>query len=148
MLIKSKYVVYLISNNKLLIMKKLILFTFAIIIFLPNNAQEKIELNNIGIENLEHEFNMFDPIVEVEIKHDNGELYQKGFLKNNMLHGRWESYNINGELVVLGHFIRGKKTGKWIFWNDNKLTEVNFKNNKVLSHYSWNNSSDSSIASK
>ena len=129
-------------------MKKLIISAFAIIIFLPNNAQEKIELNNIGIENLEHEFNMFDPIVEVEIKHDNGKIYQKGFLKNNMLHGRWESYNIDGELVVLGHFSRGKKTGKWIFWNDNKLTEVNFKNNKVLSHYSWNNSSDSGIAFK
>ena len=148
MLIQSKYVVYLISNNKLLIMKKLIISAFALIIFLPNNAQEKIELNNTGIENLEHELNMFDPIVKVEIKHDNGKIYQKGFLKNNMLHGRWESYNIDGELVVLGHFSRGKKTGKWIFWNDNKLTEVNFKNNKVLSHYSWNNSSDSGIASK
>ena len=128
-------------------MKKLFISAFALFIFIPINSQEKIELNNTGIENLEHELNMFDPIVEVEIMHDNGKTYQKGFLMNNMLHGRWESYNVKGELVVLGHFVRGKKTGKLIFWDDDKLTEVNFKNNKVLSHHSWNNSSEG-IASK
>ncbi|MGB1131888.1 MAG: toxin-antitoxin system YwqK family antitoxin [Flavobacteriaceae bacterium] len=128
-------------------MKKLFISAFALFIFIPINSQEKIELNNTGIENLEHELNMFDPIVEVEIMHDNGKTYQKGFLMNNMLHGRWESYNLKGELVVLGHFVRGKKTGKWIFLDDDKLTEVNFKNNKVLSHHSWNNSSVG-IASK
>ena len=138
---------YLWERIKLSVMKKLFISAFALFIFIPINSQEKIELNNIGIENLEHELNMFDPIVEVEIMHDNGKTYQKGFLMNNMLHGRWESYNVKGELVVLGHFIRGKKTGKWIFWDDDKLTEVNFKNNKVLSHHSWNNSSEG-IASK
>ena len=128
-------------------MKKLFIYAFALFIFVPVNSQEKIEFNNTGIENLEHELNMFDPIVEVEIMHDNGKIYQKGFLLNNMLHGRWESYNFKGELVVLGEFVRGKKTGKWIFWNDIKLTEVNFKNNKVLSHHSWDKSLES-IASK
>ena len=145
MLIKCKFYVYCIL--KLLVMKKLFISAFALLVLLPINSQEKIELNNTGIENLEHELNMFNPVVEVEIMHDNGKIYQKGFLMNNMLHGRWESYNVKGELVVLGEFVRGKKTGKWIFWSDDKLTEVNFKNNKVLSHHSWNNSSEG-IASK
>ena len=43
-------------------------------------------------------------------------LYQKGFLLNNMLHGRWESYDmLKVNLVVIGEFVRGKKTGKWFF---------------------------------
>ena len=65
-------------------MKKLFISAFALFIFIPINSQEKIELNNTGIENLEHELNMFDPVVEVEIMHDNGKTYQKGFLMNNI----------------------------------------------------------------
>ena len=104
-------------------------------------TQNNINVKNLGTEDLEHLYNRLDPITEVILYHDNGKTYQKGFLLNNMLHGRWESYNFKGELAVLGQFLKGKKTGKWIFWNDDKLVEVNFKNNKVLSHHSWDNPS-------
>ena len=30
------------------------------------------------------------------------------YLKNNKLHGRLESYDINGNLVVIGEFNKGK----------------------------------------
>ena len=121
-----------------------------IIIFISiySYSQNNINVKNLGTEYLEHLYNRLDPISEVILYHDNGKIYQKGFLKNNKLHGRWESFDKNGNLVVVGEFKNGKKRGKWFFWNENNLREVNFKNNKVLSHYSWNNSSDSGIASK
>jgi antitoxin component YwqK of YwqJK toxin-antitoxin module len=110
-------------------------------------SQSSIDVKNIGTEDLEHMYNRLDPMSQVVIYHDNGNIYQKGFLKNDKLHGRWESFDNNGNLVVVGEYKNGKKKGKWFFWNDNQLKEVNFKNNKVLSHYSWTNST-STIASK
>ena len=110
-------------------------------------SQSSIDVKNIGTEDLEHMYNRLDPVSQVVIYHDNGNIYQKGFLKNDKLHGRWESFDNNGNLVVVGEYKNGKKKGKWFFWNDNQLKEVNFKNNKVLSHYSWINST-STIASK
>ena len=47
---------------------------------------------------------------------------------------------------MLGEFKNGKKKGKWLFWNDNKLTEVNFKNNRIISSQSWENSTNSLVS--
>ena len=102
-------------------------------------SQNEIKYQDLNTEDLEHVYNRFDRVVKVEIFHDNGELYQKGYLKNNKLHGRWESYDIDGNLAVIGEFIKGKKTGKWFFWSNKNFTEVNFQNNKVISHFKWEN---------
>ena len=102
-------------------------------------SQNEIKYQDLNTEDLEHVYNRFDRVVKVEIFHDNGELYQKGYLKNNKLHGRWESYDINGNLAVIGEFIKGKKTGKWFFWSSKNFTEVNFQNNNVIIHFKWEN---------
>ena len=112
-------------------MKNLMSVVFFLSFFSFINAQEKINVNE------------FNPVVDIEIFHDNGEVYQKGSLKNNKLHGKLESYDYSGNLVVLGEFKNGKKKGKWLFWNDNKLTEVYFKNNRILSSQTWENSTKS-----
>ena len=119
-------------------MKKLLLL---ISLFFVNSivSQNEIKYQDLNTEDLEHVYNRFDRVVKVEIFHDNGELYQKGYLKNNKLHGRWESYDIDGNLAVIGEFIKGKKTGKWCFWGNKNFTEVNFQNNKVISHFKWEN---------
>ena len=78
-------------------------------------------------------------IIEVEIYHDNGNIHQKGFLKNNKLHGVLQSYDIDGDLVVLGEFNKGKKNGKWIFWNNDQVIVVNYKNNKILNYLETQN---------
>ena len=62
-------------------------------------SQNEIKYQDLNTEDLEHVYNRFDRVVKVEISHDNGELYQKGDLKNNKLHGRWESYDIDGNLA-------------------------------------------------
>ena len=125
-------------------MKKYILLALSFFSFFMY-SQVELESKNINLNELQSKSGQ---ITEIILYHDNGKIYQKGFLKNNKLHGRWESFDNNGNLVVVGEFKNGKKRGKWFFWNENNLREVNFKNNKVLSHYSWNNSSDSGIASK
>ncbi len=119
-------------------MKKLFLL---ISLFFVNSivSQNEIKYQDLNTEDLEHVYNRFDRVVKVEIFHDNGELYQRGYLKNNKLHGRWESYDIDGNLAVIGEFIKGKKTGKWFFWGNKNFTEVNFQNNKVVSHFKWKN---------
>ncbi|MBT27412.1 MAG: nicotinic acid mononucleotide adenyltransferase [Flavobacteriaceae bacterium] len=130
MLTECKFFVYLLLL-KTIIMKNLMSAVFFLSFFSFINAQEKINVNE------------FNSVVEIEIYHDNGEVYQKGFLKNNKLHGKLESYDYSGNLVVLGEFKNGKKKGKWLFWNDNKLTEVNFKNNRIISSQTWENSTNS-----
>ena len=81
-------------------MKNLVTAVFFLSFFSFINAQEKINVNE------------FNSVVEIEIYHDNGEVYQKGSLKNNKIHGKIESYEYSGNLVVLGVFKNGKKKCK------------------------------------
>ncbi|MAQ76709.1 MAG: nicotinic acid mononucleotide adenyltransferase [Aquimarina sp.] len=74
---------------------------------------------------------------------ENGDIRQQGFYnKEGKLHGEWKSYDTNGNKVAMGQYINGVKTGKWFFWNDNKLSEVNYDNNTIASVTTWSNKSD------
>ena len=63
-------------------------------------------------------------LVRVTSYHDNGKLAQKGYLKNNKLHGEWMSYTLEGDKLAQGSFEAGKKEGKWIFWQSDQITET------------------------
>ena len=67
----------------------------------------------------------------------NGQIAQRGPIKNKKLHGVWVSYSREGEKVSQGTFKKGKKTGKWFFWNEEGLVEADFNNNKLVSAVSW-----------
>ena len=71
-------------------------------------------------------------LTKVNIYHENGQLAQQGYLKNNKLHGKWVKYSENGNLLCVAKYNRGKRNGTWLFWDNKDLTEVEFKNNKVL----------------
>lgn len=71
-------------------------------------------------------------LTKVNIYHDNGQLAQQGYLKNNKLHGKWVKYSEEGNLLCVAKYNRGKRNGTWLFWDNKDLTEVEFKNNKVL----------------
>ena len=73
----------------------------------------------------------------VKVYHDNGVLAQQGTLKNNKLEGEWIAFNLKGEKIMIGYYSNGIKTGKWFFWNENSLREVNFKNNKINNVVIW-----------
>ncbi|MGB2171707.1 MAG: toxin-antitoxin system YwqK family antitoxin [Flavobacteriaceae bacterium] len=80
-----------------------------------------------------------DELTKVSLFHPNGELAQEGYLKNNLLHGKWVKYSEEGEKMCLANYKKGKREGTWLFWTDESLTEVEFKNNKILKKVSWEN---------
>ncbi len=62
---------------------------------------------------------------------ENGAVSQEGFYKNGKVHGEWTSYNEKGEKTALANYNEGAKTGKWFFWNDNEVSEVEYANSRV-----------------
>ncbi|WP_459212709.1 toxin-antitoxin system YwqK family antitoxin [Aquimarina rhabdastrellae] len=73
--------------------------------------------------------------------HDNGTVRQSGYYnKQGKLDGEWISYNAEGEKIAMGQYLNGKKTGKWFFWNEKKLTEVDYASNQITEVTSWENS--------
>jgi len=56
--------------------------------------------------------------------HENGEIRQQGFYnKEGKLHGEWKSYDATGKKIAMGQYDNGTKTGKWFFWEGEKLSE-------------------------
>ena len=75
--------------------------------------------------------------------HENGKVSQLGFYnKEGKLHGDWKAYDRTGKKVAMGQYTNGVKTGKWFFWSDEKLSEVNYTNNDIASVTTWSNKSD------
>lgn len=76
-------------------------------------------------------------LVEVTIYHDNGEIEQHGFFKDKKLHGTWQFFNNEGKKLAVANYNQGKKTGKWLFWNNDTLKEVDYVNQKIASVNEW-----------
>ncbi len=73
--------------------------------------------------------------------YEDGSVRQEGTYKDGRLHGQWVSYNQNGEKAAIAHYENGKKSGKWFFWSEDKLTEVDYQNSVIASVNSWKNES-------
>jgi len=64
--------------------------------------------------------------------HDNGQVEQQGYFnKENKLQGTWTSFDASGNKVAVGRYDNGKKVGKWLFWSNDALTEVDYVNNTI-----------------
>jgi hypothetical protein len=48
-------------------------------------------------------------------------------------------FNDQGDKLAHGSYALGVKTGKWLFWQENTLKEVDFINNKMVAITQWNN---------
>lgn len=73
-------------------------------------------------------------LIEVVYYHDNGEVSQTGtYTMDGKLQGQWVSYNEEGKKTVLANYENGKKEGKWIYWFDGTIKEVDYDNNKIAS---------------
>lgn len=71
-------------------------------------------------------------LIEATFYHDNGMISQKGtFNLDRKLHGQWTSYDEKGQKVALGTYINGVKSGKWLFWEGDKQTEVEYRDNLI-----------------
>lgn len=115
-------------------MKK-VLFMFVFVLGLHATAQDQSETAKTPVE-VNQEGNIFN----VTFYHANGAVAQEGTIKNNQLHGKWVSYDQEGQLVSIGYYKRGKRTGNWMFWNQKGMTEVTFKRNVIEKHMTWEKS--------
>jgi len=71
--------------------------------------------------------------------YDNGVIEQEGTYKNGKLHGQWVSYDKDGKKNAVAFYHKGNKTGKWFFWRQDKLIEVDFNKNDIANVKSYTN---------
>lgn len=79
--------------------------------------------------------------------YDNGSVQQQGaFNKNGALEGLWTSYDFEGNKLSQGNYSNGIKTGKWFFWTENSLKEVDFVNSNIMNVNEWSRKSELAIS--
>lgn len=103
-------------------MKKTILLLAILLVSIGAFAQTKPEMK------LNKETNL----IEATYFHEDGAVSQKGtFNLEKKLHGEWTSFNTDGKIISVGSYDNGIKTGKWQFWSNNILKEVQYSNNAI-----------------
>lgn len=119
-------ILYLLEKQlKKYIMKKYIVIAAILISGMIFAQNTKPKLEAVG------------KLVKATYFHDNGKVQQEGFYKNGKLQGEWTSYDANGAKTAIATYDKGQKTGKWFFWNDSVLSEVDYSNNQIASVKNW-----------
>lgn len=85
--------------------------------------------------NEKHE--IVDQMVMSTYFHENGQLKTNGFYKNSKLHGTWTSYDEEGKKIAMGQYENGKKVGKWFFWTNGLLNEVDYNDYRIAEIKTW-----------
>lgn len=107
-------------------MKKIL---FIISIFCLSNVYA--QSNDVKVETI-------GDLTQATYYYEDGTIQQQGtFNAVGELHGVWTSYDLQGNKLAVGHYTNGKKTGKWFFWADNKLKEVDFVDSRIASVSEW-----------
>ena len=79
--------------------------------------------------------------------YDNGSVQQEGaFNKKGALEGLWTSYDFEGNKLSQGNYSNGIKTGKWFFWTEKSLKEVDFVNSKIMNVNEWSRKSELAVS--
>jgi antitoxin component YwqK of YwqJK toxin-antitoxin module len=91
----------------------------------------------IFAQNVEPKYEIQGNLVKATYFYDNGQIKQEGFYKDGKVHGKWVSYNELGNKISLGEFNKGEKTGKWFFWNESTLNEVDYTDSRVAEVKTW-----------
>ena len=95
-----------------------------------------------GQENKVQKLNKETNLIEVTDYHDNGMISQEGtFNLKGQLHGEWISYDALGNKISQGSYENGYKSGKWFFWSNNTMKEVDYNKNEIASINGVKNSS-------
>ncbi|WP_179009164.1 toxin-antitoxin system YwqK family antitoxin [Winogradskyella forsetii] len=83
-------------------------------------------------------------LIEVVYYHDNGEISQTGtYTLDGKLQGDWFSYSNEGNKLASAKYDNGEKVGKWFYWSEGSLKEVDYSNNAVASVNVWTDSKTS-----
>ena len=104
-------------------MKKLVLL-FAFLITVASYGQQKRDLK----------LNKDTNLIEVVYYHDNGAVSQTGtYTTDGKLQGEWLSFDTAGKKTVSGNYDNGKKVGKWFYYSNETIKEVDYKENVIAS---------------
>lgn len=76
-------------------------------------------------------------LVKATYYYDNGQVQQQGHFKDGKLDGSWVAFDANGNKTSLGEYANGEKTGKWFFWSNKSLSEVDYSKSRVAKIQSW-----------
>lgn len=88
-------------------------------------------------ENIKPTFEKDGDIITATYFHENGEVEQTGEMLNNKPHGKWVSYDDEGNKTAVAYYKEGTKTGKWFIWFEDKLTEVDYRDNAIINVVNW-----------
>lgn len=91
----------------------------------------------MSAQEVKPKYEVVDQMVKATYFYDNGQVKQEGFYLDGKLHGKWVSYNYDGSKQAMGEYENGSKTGKWFFWNDTALNEVDFANSRIAEVKKW-----------
>ena len=71
-------------------------------------------------------------LIDVVYYHDNGVISQTGtYTVDGKLQGEWLSFNKEGTKTALANYDQGKKVGKWIYWTNETVKEVDYNSNAI-----------------
>ena len=105
-------------------MKKLVFFFFTFLITVVSFAQQKRDLK----------LNKDTNLIEVVYYHDNGVVSQTGtYTLDGKLQGVWLSFDTEGKKIVSANYDNGKKVGKWYYWTNGTVKEVDYSDNAIAS---------------
>ncbi len=72
-------------------------------------------------------------LIDITYYHDKGAVGQFGaYTLNGLLQGEWLSFNAQVEKLVSANYDNGKKGGKWFYWTNKTLKEVDYNENGIV----------------
>lgn len=91
----------------------------------------------VSAQNIQPKHEVVGEMVKSTYYYADGKVSQEGFYKDGKVHGQWIAYDEKGNKTAIGEYNNGVKTGKWFFWNDNNLSEVDYSDSRVASVKNW-----------
>jgi antitoxin component YwqK of YwqJK toxin-antitoxin module len=80
-------------------------------------------------------------MVKATYFYENGSIEQEGLFKDGKLEGKWVSYDVDGKKKAIAEYKNGEKIGKWFYWNNALLMEVDYADNRVAAVKNWRSDS-------
>ncbi|MBL4663159.1 MAG: nicotinic acid mononucleotide adenyltransferase [Flavobacteriaceae bacterium] len=86
-------------------------------------------------------------VIEATLYHDNGAVAQTGFYtQDNKLHGKWISYDVQGNKTAVASYENGEKIGTWLFYDGSTMKEVTYTSSKIAEVKTWTNTETRVVA--
>lgn len=105
-------------------MRKFIAIVMVFLFLANTNAQ-----NGNDKLNKEVKLEKIDKNTDLAFVFSNGNLVEKGLLKNGKREGVWQSFNERGTLIAEASFVNGKKDGVWVIYDRTDVKYVlHYKN--------------------